>query len=233
VRDLKNIFIDTFNTFNLSLKKIKLDKKVAALMVATFVSTSANAQGIKALTSDESSKKAEASIPEPRFESHLNMHTIGIGIGQTFLLGDFRKHGEDKITWDVLYSYSASHSFDFAAGFHTSSHKHQGKKTETTGLTLGIKAKGFQYDNFSPFLIGGVGFYRPRVTRDVAGEMVRSDSKTTFGLNVGAGCDLRLNRHFSVGLLFQYHDPFDIKQDKGPSVEGSYGKFLFTTSYTF
>ena len=56
--------------------------------------------------------------PEPRIPNGLKKHSIGIGIGQTFLVGEFEDLGENKITWDLLYSYSASHSYDLLMNFH-------------------------------------------------------------------------------------------------------------------
>ncbi|EQC44412.1 hypothetical protein [Bacteriovorax sp. DB6_IX] len=92
----------------------------------------------------------------------LKVHSLGVGIGQTFLQGDFKDHGEDKITADLFYNYSASHSFDFLANFHYSTHEYRKKKVTATGLALGIKAKMFNFDNFSPFATGGLGFYSPK-----------------------------------------------------------------------
>ncbi|PIK13914.1 outer membrane beta-barrel protein [Halobacteriovorax sp. JY17] len=188
---------------------------------------------IKKLTSDEKSKNVDSSIPASRNMNPLNKHSIGLGIGQTFLMSEFADKGEDKITWDLFYNYSASHSFDFLANFHTSKHKYLNQYTQLTGLALGIKAKTFQFDNFSPFITGGFGFYQPKVRRLINNELVTSKTKMTFGYHAGAGADLRLNDKFTIGVMGTLHNPFDVKQDLQPEVEGSYVKLMMTTFYTF
>lgn len=195
---------------------------------------------IKDLTSKDSAKKANAGeISKPSFKKSFNgglkKHSVGIGLGQTFLAGDLADTGEDKITADILYNYSASHSFDLLAGIHASKHKFRDTQTELLGATLGIKAKLFQFDEFAPYGVGGFGFYAPRVKRrlEADGEVIASDRKVAFGYHLGVGADLRLNDKFTIGLLAQYHNPFDVKQDVGSEVEGSYYKLLITTFYTF
>lgn len=213
------------------LKNI-LTYAIPVVLIATGISSNAN-ESIKGLTSDKKAKKVETAIPESRNSNPLKKHSIGIGIGQTFLAGDFSDHGEDKITWDLFYNYSASHSFDFIANFHSSKHSHQGNYVRLNGLALGIKAKTFNFDNFSPFGMGGFGFYQPKVKRTVNGVLMPSEEKITFGFHLGAGADLRLNDKFTVGVMATYHNPFDVKQDNQPEVTGSYFKLLMNTFYTF
>ena len=180
-------------------------------------------------------KKVEpkAPTPEPRVPSTVKVHSLGIGIGQTFLKGKFDDYGEDKITWDLIYTYAASHSFDFIADFHSNKHEFRQQWVRTTGLGLGIKAKIYQFDAFAPFVTGGLGFYQPKVRRFVNGVLTESETKTSFGWHLGVGAELRLNRHFSTGLLAKVHNPFDVKQEVGPEIEGSYGKLMITGMYTF
>jgi hypothetical protein len=202
----------------------------------------ANAKNaIEKLTSNKKSKSVDlGSKPEPTLSSQipsgLKKHSIGIGVGQTFVAGDFSETGEDKITWDLLYNYSASHSFDLLTGFHFSKHEFQNKYTKLMGLTVGIKAKLYQFDAFSPYGVGGFGFYAPQVKRQVGSDtnnVIESEQKVSFGYHIGLGGDLRLNDRVTVGLLAQYHNPFDVKQDIGTEVEGRYYKLLITTFYTF
>lgn len=165
--------------------------------------------------------------------SNLETHSIGIGVGQTFLKSDFGRNGEDKITWDLYYSYRASHSFDFIANFHHQKHKFGQTYARTSGLALGIKARVFQFDNFSPYLLGGFGFYNPQIQRLLDDKVVKSKSKTTFGWHAGAGAELQLNRRFSTGILLHLHNPFSVQQEEGPDVSGWYYKLLITGGYTF
>ncbi|OFZ37867.1 MAG: hypothetical protein A2504_13230 [Bdellovibrionales bacterium RIFOXYD12_FULL_39_22] len=164
----------------------------------------------------------------------IQKHSVGLGIGQTFLLGDFREKAEDSITFDLLYGYSASYSFDMFANFHFSEHEFLKNIVTLKGAVVGIKGKLYSYDAFSPFGLAGLGFYAPTVRREVSDDSWRSsESKVTFGIHFGGGADLRLNDHYSIGVLAQYHDPFDIKQEIGPKVTGSYFKLLITGYYIY
>lgn len=197
-----------------------------------------NAQAIKDLTTSKNAKKTATnplttSVQTPRISSSLKKHSVGLGLGQTFLMGDFDKHGENEISWDVLYNYSASHSFELMAGFHTNKYTFQDTFVRTTALTTSFKGKLYQFDSFAPFALAGLGFYAPKVRRILTNQIVESDTKIVFGVNIGAGVDLRLNQKFTIGMLAQYHNPFDVKQELGPEVEGSYTKLLITTMYTF
>ena len=163
----------------------------------------------------------------------VNVHSIGLGIGQTFLWGEFEANGDDRITGDIFYTYSASYTFDVLVNLHYSEHKFRNRDVKIAGTAVGIKGRIFQMDSFSPYLLGGLGFYRPKTTRIMNGGPLTSEDKLTFGSHFGAGADLRLNRNFTVGLLGHVHNPFDVKQEQGTQVEGSYFKLLMTMMYSF
>jgi hypothetical protein len=163
-------------------------------------------------------------------QRQIHKHALGIGLGQTFLLGQFDSHGDSQITADILYSYTASYSFDLLLNAHFSEHAHDSKRVMLKGYTMSIKARSYEYDSFSPFLLGGLGFYMPQI-EESDGEV--SDAKYTFGFNLGAGIDLRLNNKFVVGVMTQYHKPFEVKQDDTKNVNGSYFKLLLTGMYLF
>ncbi len=207
----------------------------ATIIVAGFFSTPVNAKSIKQLTSDNQSKKVESKVNEvaQMTGTATKYHSVGIGVGQTFLEGDFSDTGEDKITAELFYEYAASHSFDFLANFHYSTHKYLDRKTTLTGLALGIKAKLFNFDAFSPFATGGFGFYNPKQKRELDGEIVESKSKLVFGYHFGAGAELDLNKNVKVGFLGALHNPFDVAQETQPELEGSYYKLLLTIFYKF
>lgn len=165
--------------------------------------------------------------PSPR---RLRQHGLGLGIGQTFLFGNYGKYGEDKITADLLYSYAASHSFDLLVNAHMSTHKDNSEEMKIMGLTGSIKGRVVEYDNFSPFYLAGLGFYAPQADRDGSG---KSTQKVTFGLNFGGGMDLRLNDNYVVGFMAQMHWPFKVQQDEGSDLKGYYMKLLLTGMYLF
>lgn len=156
-------------------------------------------------------------------------HGIGLGLGQTFLMGKFKKNGDNKIGLDLFYSYNASYSFDLLLGAHFSKHSFQEKEVDLKGFTMSIKGRAFDFDAFAPYVMGGLGFYQPQIDDGTQ----KSEAKYTFGFNAGIGADLKLNNEFTVGLMAQYHKPFDIKQDDMASVRGSYFKLLLTTMFHF
>lgn len=191
---------------------------------------------IHALTSDSKAKQVNDKIPEasePRIPGDIHKHSLGIGVGQTFLRSDLSDNGNDKITADIYYNYSASYSFDFLANLHWSKHEFLNRSATTRGLALAIKGKGFQYDAFSPFVLGGFGFYLPKATRIYNNNPTETRSQLVFGVNAGIGVELKLNSQASVGVIAHYHDPFDVRQEVGPELEGSYMKLLLTALYTF
>lgn len=190
---------------------------------------------IHQLTSDKTAQKVNGDIPEAgeRIPGAIHKHSIGLGVGQTFLRSDFADQGNDKITPDLYYTYSASYSFDFVANLHYSKHEYLNRDATIRGLALSIKGKGFQYDAFSPFVLGGFGFYLPGATRITNGVPTETREQLVFGFNLGGGVELRLNNEVSVGVIAHYHDPFDVRQEVGPELEGSYMKLLIVASYTF
>lgn len=191
---------------------------------------------ISNLTGDKSAQKVNNQIPEEtedRIPGAVHAHSIGLGIGQTFLRSDFAEHGTDKITPDFYYTYSASYSFDFVSNFHWSKHNYKGKDVTIKGLALSIKGKGYQFDAFSPFVLGGLGFYLPEATRNINGVMTKTREQLVLGVNFGFGVELKLNNIATIGVIAHYHDPFDVKQEIGAELEGSYMKLLILGFYTF
>ncbi|MBC7713486.1 MAG: outer membrane beta-barrel protein [Rhizobacter sp.] len=224
-------------------KILKIVLITPVLMAGVFVSEGQAAEQMKpnihVLTSENSAKKvnndipAAGSGPSTSIPGDINRHSVGIGVGQTFLRSDFHEHGTDKITPDLYYSYSASYSFDFLANLHWSKHEYLNRNVEIKGLSLSIKAKGFQFDAFSPYLVGGLGFYEPQAKRDINGTLVKTREQIVLGMNLGAGVELKLNSEWTVGVIAHYHDPFSVRQDQYGDLDGSYMKLLILGMYTF
>lgn len=177
--------------------------------------------------------KAIKEYPLSSAPRRLQRHGLGLGVGQTFLLGGYGKHGDSSITADLLYSYAASYSFDLLVNAHFSQHKDDNERMKLLGTSAGIKARLVEYDNFSPYVVGGVGFYAPRAKRQRSTGTEWSSQKVTFGVNFGAGVDLRLNEEWVVGLLAQLHAPFVVEQDGQKDLRGYYAKLMFTGMYQF
>lgn len=200
---------------------------MSKLMAFSAMSFLVLAQPSFAETNEEAKKTTKKVLNSVQREIHK--HALGVGLGQTFLMGSYEEKGDDKITGDLFYSYSASYSFDLLLNLHSSTHSYRDKKVWLRGLTMGIKGRSYEFDAFSPFVVGGLGFYRPQISQDGKS----SDVKNTFGMNLGAGMDLRLNSIVTVGLMTQYHLPFEVKQDDMENVRGSYFKLLLTSMYLF
>lgn len=178
----------------------------------------------------EKEAKKEAKKMLSSTQRQIHKHALGIGLGQTFLFGNFQSKGDDKITADLLYSYTASYSFDLLLNAHVSTHEYKSRAVWLRGYTMSIKGRSYEFDSFSPYLLGGFGFYMPQIKDSDART---SEAKYTFGFNLGGGIDLRLNNNIITGLMAQYHQPFEIKQDETENLRGSYFKLLLTAMYLF
>lgn len=200
-------------------KELKEDKSVS--------SPAASREEVK---EERESNSTFQSSSAPR---RLQQHGLGLGLGQNFLLGNYGKYGQDKITADILYTYAASYSFDLLVDAHWSEQKDDKDRMKTRGLSGSIKGRLVEYDNFSPYFLGGLGFYSPRAKRNVGGTHKWTSEKITFGANVGGGIDLRLNDHYVVGLMGQLHWPFKVEQSQGADLKGYYFKLLLTGMYLF
>lgn len=208
---------------------VKNITKLMVLVAMSFYVYSPNlqAKSLKEKAKEEAKEIASSAIRSAEREIHK--HAIGIGLGQTFLLGQFEKYGDNKITADLMYTYTASYSFDLLVNAHFSHHSFKEKEVWLRGYSMSIKARSYEFDAFSPFLLGGLGFYMPQI----GANDTQSDAKYTFGFNIGAGADLRLNHKIIAGIMAHYHKPFEVKQEETADVTGSYFKLLLTMMYLF
>lgn len=208
---------------------VKHISKLMVLVAMSFYvySPKTQAESIKDKAKAEAKEVAAKAIRSAEREIHK--HAIGIGLGQTFLMGQFENYGDNKITADFLYSYTASYSFDLLINAHFSHHEFKNKEVWLRGYSMSIKARSYEFDAFSPYLLGGLGFYMPQIGNNDT----QSEAKYTFGINVGAGADLRLNHKMVAGIMAQFHKPFEVKQEDTADVTGSYFKLLLTAMYLF
>ncbi|MEX0799294.1 MAG: outer membrane beta-barrel protein [Bacteriovoracaceae bacterium] len=205
-----------------------MSKLMAITAMSFFVSTSSFSQENAQKEVEEDTAK-EASAVKSAARREIQKHGVGLGLGQTFLLGGLENKGDNKITAEFFYSYTASYSFDLLVNVHSSHHTYRNREVWLNGLAFSIKARSYEFDAFSPFVLGGLGFYQPEIAKDDE----KSDAKSTFGFNAGAGVDLRLNQNVVVGIIGQFHNPFDVKQDETEDIRGSYFKLLLTSMYLF
>ena len=114
---------------------------ILASAVAVFWLAAGQAWGkpplIKRLTSEAMADKVRNDVPSESggggIYEELKVHSLGVGLGQTFVRGHLARHGEDKITLDGYYNYSVSHSFDMVLNFHYSQHVFTRRKSCPAG----------------------------------------------------------------------------------------------------
>ena len=160
-------------------------------------------------------------------------HQVGLGVGNTILNGDFADYGEDKITFDGFYSYLKAKPFYPLLNIHHFKSKSGQQYFTSTALVSSIAYDMVEYDGLtlSPFV--GLGFYRPYAKRFVGSTLVTTNKKMVLGTTLGLNVKLDLNPLWAFAFLFQYHNPFDKRQDIGPDFEGHYVKLMAALFYRF
>jgi len=86
------------------------------------------------------------------------------------------------------------------------------RRTETPNLTTRVKDYPLQgslllfpiRSTFSPYLLGGVGWYTHVVDNLAAGQVVSSASSRTMGYHAGFGAELKLGGHAGVHADYRY-----------------------------
>jgi len=162
-------------------------------------------------------------------------NNVALDVGQVFLMGDLSKFS-DAIGSQVHYTYGVSDLFGFDSSLGYSSHS-DGKFSMTTLLT-GLRTNLSWYDKVVPYLVFGLGFYRPsyELAPDAAGN-TSSLSPVLFGIHVGPGVDLALTRQIFFGASLTFHDVFGgprvISNGTLQGVGGTFTSFLVHTGVTF
>jgi len=89
----------------------------------------------------------------------------------------------------------------------------------------------FNLDAFYASVFGGLGFYLPSAKRNVNNTLLETESKLVFGTNFGIEALLKLNAKHAFSMRYHYHNPFDLNQDLGGSLEGHYT--ILSTNFIF
>jgi opacity protein-like surface antigen len=166
-------------------------------------------------------------------ENISKKHGVSIGYGQSFLFGDFSDLGDEALKFDLYYQYQASYTFQLLVNFHSNEFEKGNQEIEVTSFNASIKAKLYDLDSFAPYLLGGLGLYMPKAKRSSGSQVVLTDSETVFGLNLGAGMDLKLNESFTAGFLAHYHFPSAVESTGQTDLDGSYMKLMLLGTYYF
>jgi hypothetical protein len=151
----------------------------------------------------------------------------------------------DSLGAQVHYTYGVSDLFAFDSSFGYSQHS-DGKLSMATLLT-GVRLNLSWYDKIIPYGVVGLGFYRPSFqdntvtpstsTVNNTGADAATVSAVLFGVHLGPGIDLELNKNLFFGASLTLHKMFgtDKQFANGTpiSFSGGYTSFFVHLGVTF
>ncbi len=172
-------------------------------------------------------------------------NNIAIDVGQIFLMGGLSERYSDNIGSQIHYSYGVSDLFAFDTSIGYSSHS-DGKFSMMTGLA-GLRTNLAWYDKVVPYLVFGMGFYKPsyQISGGGTGALANSNSASNssstspllFGVHLGPGVDLELTRQLFFGAALTFHDIFGssnvVVNNQTYGVGGTYTSFFLHAGFTF
>lgn len=197
--------------------------------------TADDAPGAHRTVRSREPRKSEVSPYSP------GSHNLALDLGQVFLMGDLTKYN-DSIGSQLHYTYGVSDLFGFDTSVGYSEHS-DGKYSMTTVLT-GMRLNLAWYDKVVPYLIFGLGFYRPSYQDNTvppiasgSGSSPASVSSVLFGVHLGPGVDLELSKNLFFGAGVTFHNMFGSSKFWGNgtplNIGGSYTSFLLHIGATF
>lgn len=158
-------------------------------------------------------------------------NNLSLDVGQVFLMGDLSSSYADSIGSRLHYTYGVSDMFGFDSSLGYSSHS-DGKYTMTTLLT-GLRMNLSWYDKVIPYVVFGLGFYKPSYELTP----VSSASPVIFGLHLGPGVNLELTRQLYFGASLTFHDMFGtrktVAQNTILDVDGTFTSFFLHAGVSF
>ena len=158
-------------------------------------------------------------------------HNLSIGVGQIFLMGELSSEFENNLGTQVHYTYGVSDLFSFESDFGYSSHS--SGKFSLVNLDAALRTNLVYFDQLVPFASLGLGFYNPSKTFNDNSKV----SAILFGMQLGGGVDLILNKRVFFGTRLNYHNMFDSSKvasnGVSKSVGGSFVSFMIHAGVTF
>ncbi len=154
---------------------------------------------------DSISPRKASSTKEPPFRLMPyapGTNNLAIDVGQVFLMGDLASSYADSIGYQIHYTYGVSDIFGFDTSLGLSDHS-DGKFSMAT-LLMGLRTNLSWFDKVVPYMIFGLGFYKP--SRQLT--MTSSASAFEFGVHLGPGVDLELTKQLFFGAAITFHDIF-------------------------
>jgi hypothetical protein len=158
-------------------------------------------------------------------------NNLALDVGQIFLMGSLGSKYNDSIGSRLHYTYGVSDMFGFDSSLGYSNHS-DGDFSMTSLLT-GLRTNLAWYDRVIPYVVVGLGFYKPSMR--VEGTQM-TVSPVLFGLHMGPGVDLQLTDQLFFGASLNFHDMFGSTQKTAAGiidVDGTYTSFYMRVGMTF
>ena len=109
-------------------------------------------------------------------------------------MGELSSEFENNLGTQVHYTYGVSDLFSFESDFGYSSHS--SGKFSLVNLDAALRTNLVYFDQMVPFASLGLGFYNPSKTFNDNSKV----SAILFGMQLGGGVDLILNKRVFLGL---------------------------------
>ncbi len=158
-------------------------------------------------------------------------HNLSLGVGQIFLVGELSNEYENALGTQLHYTYGVSDLFSFESDFGYSSHSNG--NFSLVNLDAALRTNLIYFDQLVPFASLGLGFYNPSKTFSDNSKV----SALLFGLQLGGGVDLLLNKSFFFGTRLNYHNMFDTSKTSTNGIArpigGSFVSFMIHAGVTF
>ena len=222
---------------------IRVSVAVLTLSLALFVSQKSDAATGPKWTSGGTSGSSEPHTVSRASDMGTEVspfapgsNNIAIDLGQVFLMGDLNQYS-DSLGTQVHYTYGVSDLFGFDSSLGYSQHS-DGKLSMLSALA-GMRMNLSWYDKIIPYATFGMGFYRPSYQDpSIPTGLPSSDlSAVLFGVHLGPGIDLELNKNFFFGTALTFHNMFGTSKAMSNgslmSIGGTYTTFLVHMGTTF
>jgi hypothetical protein len=198
-------------------------------------SLSNESDSIQLTRSSRESNRNEAG-PSKNYKQELpplspGTHNFSLGVGQIFLMGSLSNEYENNLGTQAHYTYGVSDLFSFESDFGYSSHSNG--NFGLLNLDAALRTNLIYFDQLVPFASVGLGFYHPSKTYSDNSKV----SAFLFGMELGGGVDLLLNKKLFFGTRLNYHNMFDSTKVASNGVSrtigGSFLSFMIHAGVTF
>lgn len=159
--------------------------------------------------------------------------TVYLGLGGPVLHNDFDDYGQSTYVPLIGYYYGRHNKVFPNVEFHTFKESYKAQSFSSTALDISIGYNFYSFDSFLISSITGLGFYLPKAKRNINGVIIETDSKVVFGTTLGLEAFMILNKANGIAFRYQYHNPFDLKQTIGETLEGHYTILSINFSQSF